>query len=110
LFNTAIVVDRGVLIGRYRKSHLLSGGHIFDAGSDSHVIEVDGLRFGINICYDTNFPEAAQEGSGPRRILDRVPCQQYAPPKDGRGVQERVQFRAGVIDAVKQAFGLSRPM
>jgi predicted amidohydrolase len=61
LFNTAIVVDRGILIGRYRKVHLLSGEHIFDAGSDSHVFEVDGLRFGINICYDTNFPEAARK-------------------------------------------------
>jgi predicted amidohydrolase len=45
LFNTAVVVDRGVLIGRYRKVHLLSGEHIFDAGSDSPVFEVDGLRF-----------------------------------------------------------------
>jgi predicted amidohydrolase len=61
LFNTAIVVDRGVLIGRYRKAHLFSGEHIFDSGSDSHISEVDGLRFGINICYDTNFPEAARK-------------------------------------------------
>jgi predicted amidohydrolase len=61
LFNTAIVVDRGAVIGRYRKVHLLSGEQIFDAGSDSHVFEVAGLRFGINICYDTNFPEAARK-------------------------------------------------
>src|SRR6266478_6133778 len=61
LFNTAIVVDRGVLIGRYRKAHLFSGEHCFDAGSDNHVFEVGGLRFGINICYDTNFPEAARK-------------------------------------------------
>jgi predicted amidohydrolase len=61
LFNTAIVVDRGVLIGRYRKMHLLSGEHIFDAGGDSRVFDVDGLRFGINVCYDTNFPESAQK-------------------------------------------------
>ena len=61
LFNTAIVVDRGVLIGRYRKAHLFSGEHIFNTGSDSHVFEVDGLRFGINICYDPNFPEAARK-------------------------------------------------
>lgn len=64
LFNTAVVVDHGVLIGRYRKVHLLSGEYIFNAGSDSHVFEVDGLRFGINICYDTNFSEAA------RRVAD----------------------------------------
>lgn len=95
LFNTAIVVDRGVLIGRYRKVHLLSGEHIFDAGSESHLFEVDGLRFGINICYDTNFPQGGAEGSGPRCTLDRVPGQQYAPPKNSKGAQEPAQFRAG---------------
>ena len=61
LFNTAIVVDRGTVIGRYRKVHLLGGEQIFDAGSDSHVFEIAGLRFGINICYDTNFSEAARK-------------------------------------------------
>jgi predicted amidohydrolase len=61
LFNTAIVVDRGTVIGRYRKVHLLASEQIFDAGGDNHVFEIAGLRFGINICYDTNFPEAARK-------------------------------------------------
>jgi predicted amidohydrolase len=61
LFNTAIVLDRGAVIGRYRKAHLLGGEQIFDAGSDSQVFEIAGLRFGINICYDTNFPQAARK-------------------------------------------------
>jgi predicted amidohydrolase len=61
LFNTAIVVDHGTLIGRHRKVHLLSGERIFNAGSDSHIFEIAGLRFGINICYETNFPEAARK-------------------------------------------------
>jgi predicted amidohydrolase len=61
LFNTAIVVDRGAVVGRYRKAHLLGGERTFDAGSDSPVFEIGGLRFGINICYDTNFPEAARK-------------------------------------------------
>jgi predicted amidohydrolase len=61
LFNTAIVVDRGAVVGRYRKEHLLDGEQIFDAGSDSQVFEIAGLRFGINICYDTNFPAAARK-------------------------------------------------
>ncbi|HTM77448.1 MAG TPA: carbon-nitrogen hydrolase family protein [Devosia sp.] len=60
LFNSAVVVDRGVLVGRYRKAHLLGGEHAFTAGMDAGIFEVDGLRFGINICYDTNFPEAAR--------------------------------------------------
>jgi predicted amidohydrolase len=61
LFNTAIVVHRGTLIGRYRKAHLLGGEQIFDAGNDSPIFEIAGLRFGINICCDTNFPEAARK-------------------------------------------------
>lgn len=61
LFNTAIVVDRGALVGRYRKVHLFSAESIFSSGSDTGVFEVDGLRFGINICYDTNFSEAARK-------------------------------------------------
>jgi predicted amidohydrolase len=61
LFNTAVVVDRRAVIGRYRKAHLLGGEKIFEAGSDSAVFAVDGLHFGINICYDTNFPEAARK-------------------------------------------------
>src|SRR6516165_5707038 len=33
LFNTAIVVDRRAVIGRYRKVHLLGGERLFEAGS-----------------------------------------------------------------------------
>ena len=61
LFNTAIVAHRGALIGRYRKAHLLGSERIFYAGSDSRLFEAAGLRFGINICHDTNFPEAARK-------------------------------------------------
>lgn len=64
LFNTAVVVENGILVGRCRKTHLLSSEQIFNAGNDSPIFEVDRLRFGINICYDTNFPET------PRKIAD----------------------------------------
>lgn len=63
LFNTAVVVEGGILVGRYRKAHLLGGEQAFDAGTETSIFEVDGLRFGINICYDTNFPEAARKVS-----------------------------------------------
>lgn len=64
LFNTALVVSQGKIAGRYRKVHLLAGERIFEAGQEDAVFAIDGLRFGINICYDTNFPEAA------RRVAD----------------------------------------
>lgn len=59
LFNTAVVIHRGKLLGRYRKTHLLTGEHIFTAGDAFPVFDVDGLKFGINICSDTRFPDAA---------------------------------------------------
>jgi predicted amidohydrolase len=61
LFNTAVVIERGILVGRYRKTHLLGGEKVFEAGADTPIFEIDGLRFGINICYDTNFPDGAQK-------------------------------------------------
>jgi predicted amidohydrolase len=61
LFNTAVVVHRRALIGRYRKAHLLNRERWFDAGRTAGVFQVNDLRFGVNICHDTNFPAAAQD-------------------------------------------------
>jgi len=60
LYNSAIVVKNRQLQGVYRKTHLLGGEHIFTAGVAYPVFSVNGLIFGINICYDTNFPSAAR--------------------------------------------------
>ncbi|MBY5545922.1 carbon-nitrogen hydrolase family protein [Rhizobium leguminosarum] len=71
LFNTAVVVERGILLGRYRKTHLLDSERAFEAGKDNPLFAIGALRFGINICYDTNFPEAAAKvaASGASLIL-----------------------------------------
>ena len=71
LFNTAIVVQGGVLVGRYRKTHLLRGeAMVFAPGTQAGVFEAGDLKFGINICYDTNFPQAAQlAADGGARLL-----------------------------------------
>jgi predicted amidohydrolase len=61
LFNTAVVVHRRTLIGRYRKAHLLGSEQCFDAGGAAGVFQVNDLRFGINICYDTCFATAARD-------------------------------------------------
>lgn len=71
LFNTAVVVKRGKLAGKYRKTHLLEGERIFKAGNEYPVFEIDDIKFGINICYDTQFAEASAKlaGQGVRLIL-----------------------------------------
>jgi len=60
LFNTAVVVKDGRLLGKYRKTHLLDGERIFIAGSEYPVFQINDLKFGINICYDTQFSEATE--------------------------------------------------
>ena len=59
LFNTAVVIKEGELLGKYRKTHLLHGEHIFESGFEYPIFEVNGLLFGINICFDTQFADAA---------------------------------------------------
>ena len=60
--NTAVIVNRGRLLGKYRKIHLHgTENDLFTAGSEAPVFEVNGLRFGITICYDNQFPELAAD-------------------------------------------------
>ena len=71
LFNTAVVIKQGKLIGKYRKTHLLDGEKIFTAGTAYPVFEIDDTRIGISICYDTQFAESTAElkKQGARLIL-----------------------------------------
>jgi beta-ureidopropionase len=73
-YNAALVVDReGRPLGTYRKTHIpailpskLGGGtgsyekFYFSPGQDLPVFEIDGVRFGIQICYDRKFPEGSR--------------------------------------------------
>jgi predicted amidohydrolase len=74
-FNTAVVVARGELVGVYRKTHLVPGESLFDKGDTYPTFAHRGVRFGINICYDTQFAEAAAPiaAQGARLLL--VPAQ-----------------------------------
>ncbi|WP_052720150.1 carbon-nitrogen hydrolase family protein [Actinoplanes rectilineatus] len=60
-FNTAAVVTGGRLIGRYRKTRLMPGETIFDPGDTYPTFVQGGVRYGINICSDTQFPEPAAQ-------------------------------------------------
>jgi predicted amidohydrolase len=63
LFNVALVLLPDGRRYRYRKMHLpfLGVDRFATPGPDAPpVIEADGLRFGVLICYDLRFPEAAR--------------------------------------------------
>jgi predicted amidohydrolase len=74
-YNTAVVISGGRVVGRYRKAFLTDGESVFTAGDGYPVFDHDGTRFGINICHDTRFPQAAAAvaASGAHVLL--VPAQ-----------------------------------
>lgn len=61
LFNTAVVIHSGQLVGIYRKTHIHPKEVIFQAGRSHPVFEVAGRRFGVNICHDARFEESAAQ-------------------------------------------------
>lgn len=58
-YNTAAVLRGGRTVGAYRKTFLTRGESIFTAGDDYPVFECAGVRFGVNICFDAQYPRAA---------------------------------------------------
>ena len=60
LYNSAAVLHRGSVIGRYRKLHPAINRSVYSAGEEMPVFTVSGLTFGIMICRDSNFPEPAR--------------------------------------------------
>jgi omega-amidase len=60
IYNTAYVIDRGEIVGSYRKLHLFSTmqeDRFLAAGNRSLVAETSVGKLGIAICYDLRFPE-----------------------------------------------------
>jgi predicted amidohydrolase len=60
IYNTAYLIDRGELVGRYRKLHLfstMSEDRFLGAGDSALVADTSVGRLGIAICYDLRFPE-----------------------------------------------------
>lgn len=81
LFNTAAVVHRRTLLGRYRKRHLLRSEACFQPGNENPIFEIDGLRFGINICFDCNFAEGAMAASRSGATLLLCPANNMLPKR-----------------------------
>ncbi|MBE0599506.1 MAG: carbon-nitrogen family hydrolase [Desulfuromonadales bacterium] len=60
IYNTAYVVDRGEVVGSYRKLHLFSSmgeDRYLTAGNQLLVADTSVGRLGVAICYDLRFPE-----------------------------------------------------
>jgi len=69
IFNSAFVIERGHIIGRYAKAHPNEPG--ISPGSDFSTFVRSGCRYGMNICNDANHADAAGQlaRQGARLIL-----------------------------------------
>lgn len=55
---THLVFERGKLIGIHRKTHLsIHEKEVFSEGDELNVFQVKGMTIGIQLCYETHFPE-----------------------------------------------------
>lgn len=61
IYNSALIVSIGKYIGKYQKIHLSDfEKNFFTAGNNNNVFEVNGIKIGIQICFDLWFPEISR--------------------------------------------------
>ena len=89
LYNTAVVLSGRTLVGRYRKRHLLRSERCFRPGHETPVFDLNGLRFGINICFDANFPDAAQAVAQQGASLLLCPANNMLPQQAARDWKDK---------------------
>lgn len=62
IYNSAVIINQGDIIGVYRKIHLTNyEKKFFTPGEENTVFDICGVKVGIQICFDTWFPEMSRE-------------------------------------------------
>ncbi|MHA2170328.1 MAG: nitrilase-related carbon-nitrogen hydrolase [Candidatus Kariarchaeaceae archaeon] len=62
-YNTAVLVTKDGLVGKYRKSHLfgpMGEKNLFAPGRSVATLKFQNISFGLSICYDLRFPALYQ--------------------------------------------------
>ncbi|WP_417392477.1 carbon-nitrogen hydrolase family protein [Gimesia sp.] len=89
LFISAAIVRQGRLLGCHRKTRLAPGERLFDPGTETPTFEVEGLRFGVNICYELNLPECAAAIASQQAQLMVCPCYNMLHPENAEWWKHR---------------------
>ena len=99
IFNTAVIIDRGKVLGSYRKVHLFDAlgfreSDLFRSGSSGVLFTISGITLGIATCYDIRFPELlkAQVMAGARGVV--VPAAWFRGPLKEEQWQTLLMARA----------------
>ena len=75
--------ENGAVVGVYRKQHPAINTSVYTPGRELPLFQVGGLRFGIVICSDSNFPELARSLAERGAALLFVPSNNALPPAKG---------------------------
>lgn len=89
LYITAVVVKQGELLGHVRKNRLASFERLFASGTETPIFEVDGVKFGMNICYELNLPERAAAVANQGASLVVCPCYNMLHPENAENWKEK---------------------
>ena len=81
LYNAAAVLHRGKVVGVYRKRHPAINRSVYAAGHDIPVFTIGDLTFGILICNDSNYPDAARVLSARGAAALFIPTNNGLPPE-----------------------------
>jgi 5-aminopentanamidase len=89
-YNSAVAIDGGKVIARYRKANLLKGEQsIFEPGDGFPIFDDAGIKVGINICYDLSFAESIRRAAAAGAELLACPCSNMMPRKMAEGWKPR---------------------
>ena len=99
IFNTVVIIDRGKVIGGYRKIHLFDAlgfreSKVFQPGSELVLFDVGGTTFGVVTCYDIRFPELVKEETMSGATVIIVPAAWYRGPLKEEQWQTLLMARA----------------
>jgi predicted amidohydrolase len=83
LFNSAAVLERGSVVGLYRKHHPAINRSVYEPGCHVRVFQARDLTFGIVICHDSNFTEPARTIAALGATALFVPTNNALPPHKG---------------------------
>ena len=108
-FNTTLVFDRqGAFVGKYRKNHVFSHcgseeAKYINSGDEVCIIDIEGIKVGIAICYDIRFPELFRSYSNtpyPPELLINMSAwplsrkEQYQAMATSRAIENQCYFLA----------------
>ena len=111
IYNTGVVYDKaGELAGRYAKVHLPSGERDAATPGDGFpVFEVDGVKVGVQICYDLNFPEGCRILAVKGAEVIFWPNMWGGMPEDFTDVIMKARAMENQVRLVSSAFVLTGP-